>query len=164
MINTYLPVADSINIMSQSDVIPVADLTSQSDTTDHHPFESEAAMNQLNLSVSTPPPSDNNNGDADSVTSTTLQRSMSSSVQPPQHIDNVTMSLSTFLVQRASSSLTLANYFYWYLYIECEMQEETTRKQDIRTQNMYKNVLRNLKRTLDQGIEIGLMCCVLCAM
>lgn len=145
-----LPLVSDSNIVSQTDVIPNAEFTT-SETSDGYPSDTEALMNQTNMAssiISESNHNNNNNCDSDSVTSTTLQRSVSSA---QQQIDNVRLSLSTFLVQRASSSLTLANYFYWYLYIECEMQEETTRKQDVRTQNMYKNVLHNLKHTLEIG-------------
>lgn len=38
--------------------------------------------------------------------------------------------LASFLIYRACKNSTLANYFYWYLLIECEDQE-TTVKQDV---------------------------------
>lgn len=132
--------------MTHTDVEPCVDLMATSDISDGQVSDTESAVNQRNLSASMASNNNNNNFDAESVESATVQHSVES-----VHIDNVTMSLSSFLVQRACSSLTLANYFYWYLYIECEQHEETTRTQDIRTQSMYKNVLRNLKRTLDHG-------------
>lgn len=61
-----------------------------------------------------------------------------------------TCDLATFLIQRACKNPTLANYFYWYLYIECENQE-SVRKQDERVKNMYVKVLRTFKRTLSMG-------------
>lgn len=39
--------------------------------------------------------------------------------------------LASFLIQRACKNSALANYFYWYLLIECEDQEPTI-KQDVR--------------------------------
>lgn len=38
--------------------------------------------------------------------------------------------LASFLIRRASKNSALANYFYWYLLIECEDQEHTI-KQDV---------------------------------
>lgn len=40
--------------------------------------------------------------------------------------------LASFLIQRACKNSALANYFYWYLLIECEDQEPTI-KQDVNT-------------------------------
>lgn len=61
-----------------------------------------------------------------------------------------TCDLATFLIQRACKNSTLANYFYWYLYIECE-NSESVRKQDERVKNMYIKVLRTFKHTLSMG-------------
>lgn len=58
--------------------------------------------------------------------------------------------LATFLIQRACKNSTLANYFYWYLSIECE-DHETVRKQDERVREMYMTVLKIFKRTLETG-------------
>lgn len=58
--------------------------------------------------------------------------------------------LATFLIQRACKNSTLANYFYWYLSIECE-DHETVRKQDERVREMYVTVLKIFVRTLATG-------------
>jgi phosphatidylinositol 3-kinase len=58
--------------------------------------------------------------------------------------------LATFLIQRACKNSTLANYFYWYLSIECE-DHETVRKQDERVREMYVTVLKIFLRTLATG-------------
>lgn len=42
--------------------------------------------------------------------------------------------LASFLIQRACKNSALANYFYWYLLIECEDQEPTI-KQDVGIHN-----------------------------
>lgn len=42
--------------------------------------------------------------------------------------------LASFLIQRACKNSALANYFYWYLLIECEDQEPTI-KQDVSKQS-----------------------------
>lgn len=58
--------------------------------------------------------------------------------------------LSTFLIQRACKNSTLANYFYWYLSIECEDHQQA-RKQDERVREMYLTVLKIFKKTLEIG-------------
>lgn len=58
--------------------------------------------------------------------------------------------LATFLIQRACKNPTLANYFYWYLSIECE-DHETVRKQDETVREMYVTVLKIFVRTLATG-------------
>lgn len=58
--------------------------------------------------------------------------------------------LTTFLIQRACKNSTLANYFYWYLSIECE-DHETIRKQDERVKEMYMTVLKIFWKTLEAG-------------
>jgi phosphatidylinositol 3-kinase len=61
-----------------------------------------------------------------------------------------TCDLATFLIQRACKNSKLANYFYWYLSIECE-DHETVRKQDEHVREMYITVLKIFKRTLETG-------------
>lgn len=58
--------------------------------------------------------------------------------------------LVTFLIQRACKNFTLANFFYWYLSIECEDQE-TIRNQDAHVKGMYETVLKIFVRTLATG-------------
>lgn len=58
--------------------------------------------------------------------------------------------LTTFLIQRACKNPTLANYFYWYLSIECE-DHETIRKQDDHVKEMYENVREIFMKTLETG-------------
>lgn len=58
--------------------------------------------------------------------------------------------LATFLIQRACKNSSLANYFFWYLSIECE-DNETIRKQDDRVKEMYKTVLECFMKTLATG-------------
>lgn len=58
--------------------------------------------------------------------------------------------LTTFLIQRACKNPTLANYFFWYLSIECE-DHETIRKQDERVREMYATVLEIFMKTLATG-------------
>ena len=60
------------------------------------------------------------------------------------------LDLATFLIQRACKNSMLANYFYWYLSIECEDQDPI-RKQDEKVREMYVTVLDTLMRTLSTG-------------
>lgn len=60
------------------------------------------------------------------------------------------MNLARFLIHRASKNFSLANYFYWYLMIECEDQDSTI-KQDIRVHDMYSNVMKTFLMTLQNG-------------
>jgi len=58
--------------------------------------------------------------------------------------------LATFLIQRACQNSTLANYFYWYLLIECEDQEPAV-KQDSKVREMYLTVMKTFSQTLLKG-------------
>lgn len=60
------------------------------------------------------------------------------------------MTLARFLIHRASKNFSLANYFYWYLMIECEDQDSTI-KQDIRVHDMYSSVMKTFLMTLQNG-------------
>lgn len=61
-----------------------------------------------------------------------------------------TNDLASFLIQRACKNSTLANYFYWYLLIECEDQEATI-KQDSIVREMYLTVMKTFSQTLAKG-------------
>ena len=58
--------------------------------------------------------------------------------------------LASFLIYRACRNCSLANYFYWYLLIECEEQEGGL-KQDVQVQEMYMTVLKRFSDTLKRG-------------
>ncbi|XP_017040720.1 phosphatidylinositol 3-kinase catalytic subunit type 3 [Drosophila ficusphila] len=62
----------------------------------------------------------------------------------------VPANLCTFLIQRACTNATLANYFYWYLSIEVE-EVESVRKQDERAHDMYALVLKMFLKVLENG-------------
>lgn len=64
-----------------------------------------------------------------------------------------TCNLATFLIQRACRNPTLSNYFYWYLYIECE-SHDSIRKQDEKVKHMYDTLLKTFKRTLMSNAEL----------
>lgn len=63
------------------------------------------------------------------------------------------MDLASFLITRACQNSMLANYFYWYLSIECEDQTDPaiTAKQDTRVREMYLTVMKMFSTTLAQG-------------
>ncbi|XP_066599239.1 phosphatidylinositol 3-kinase catalytic subunit type 3 [Prorops nasuta] len=63
------------------------------------------------------------------------------------------MDLASFLITRACHNSMLANYFYWYLSIECENQPDPaiTVKQDTRVREMYLTVMKMFSTTLAQG-------------
>jgi phosphatidylinositol 3-kinase len=63
------------------------------------------------------------------------------------------MDLASFLITRACQNSMLANYFYWYLSIECEDQADAaiSVKQDMRVKEMYATVMKMFSMTLAQG-------------
>lgn len=58
--------------------------------------------------------------------------------------------LASFLIKRACRNSSLANYFYWYLLIECEDQEHGV-KQDGLVRDMYLTVMKTFSQTLARG-------------
>ncbi|XP_012281323.1 phosphatidylinositol 3-kinase catalytic subunit type 3 isoform X2 [Orussus abietinus] len=66
---------------------------------------------------------------------------------------DIPMDLASFLITRACQNSTLANYFYWYLSIECEDQVDPaiTAKQDTRIREMYLTVMATFSTTLSHG-------------
>ncbi|ELU04838.1 hypothetical protein CAPTEDRAFT_155274 [Capitella teleta] len=81
-----------------------------------------------------------------------LQESVSASdtlqdaLKDPSYMD-----LISFLIQRACNNSTLANYFCWYLRVECDDQEVQTK--DPRVVNMYITVLKRFSHALNTGGE-----------
>lgn len=69
---------------------------------------------------------------------------------------DIVMDLTSFLITRACQNSTLANYFYWYLSIECEDQSDPviTAKQDTRVREMYITVMKMFSTMLAQGNTI----------
>ncbi|KAK3601062.1 hypothetical protein CHS0354_029288 [Potamilus streckersoni] len=58
------------------------------------------------------------------------------------------MDLATYLISRASCNSTLANYFYWYLFVEVEDQEMD------KTKNIYYTVFKRFSSVLSKsGLE-----------
>ena len=55
--------------------------------------------------------------------------------------------LAQFLIDRACRNSTIANYFYWYLVIECEEDDQENNK----CRDMYLSVLKKFKSALKSG-------------
>nr|CAD7439167.1 unnamed protein product [Timema bartmani] len=73
--------------------------------------------------------------------SSSLVESLTTAMTPLDNTSTAShMDLATFLIQRACQNSTLANYFYWYLLIECEDQEPAV-KQDSKVRDMYLTTL-----------------------
>ncbi|XP_032217979.2 phosphatidylinositol 3-kinase catalytic subunit type 3 [Nematostella vectensis] len=53
--------------------------------------------------------------------------------------------LASFLITRACKSDTVANYFYWYLLVECKEDK------DSKVANMYRNIMRKFSKALMKG-------------
>ncbi|XP_033226096.1 phosphatidylinositol 3-kinase catalytic subunit type 3 isoform X2 [Belonocnema kinseyi] len=77
---------------------------------------------------------------------TSIESELSSNQESP-------MDLSSFLITRACQNSMLANYFYWYLCIECEEQPDPaiTAKQDTRVREMYLTVMKMFSNALARG-------------
>ncbi|XP_076257514.1 phosphatidylinositol 3-kinase 59F isoform X1 [Rhynchophorus ferrugineus] len=60
--------------------------------------------------------------------------------------------LASFLVCRACKNFTLANYFFWYLLLECEDQEGTI-KQDEEARKIYLTVMKMFSQALAKGTD-----------
>ncbi|EZA60206.1 Phosphatidylinositol 3-kinase catalytic subunit type [Ooceraea biroi] len=83
------------------------------------------------------------------VTSSESESQLSTSQEP-------LMDLASFLITRACQNSMLANYFYWYLSIECEDQADPaiSAKQDTRVKEMYATVMNMFNTTLKLGNSI----------
>lgn len=57
--------------------------------------------------------------------------------------------LATFLITRASANDMLANYFFWYLLVEYDDQDNTTK--DPKVTDMYITVMKRFSQTLIKG-------------
>lgn len=58
--------------------------------------------------------------------------------------------LAAFLIHRACENIMLANYFYWYLLVECE-DHDVGVKQDPRVREMYLAVMRRFLTCMKNG-------------
>ncbi|XP_077555495.1 phosphatidylinositol 3-kinase 59F [Haemaphysalis longicornis] len=87
-----------------------------------------------------------------------LRRPMSSSVasaddvfqqEPLQPGSESDCDLATFLINKACTSDALANYFYWYLYVETDDQDSVVK--DSKVKEMYANVMKRFLHRLQKG-------------
>ncbi|KAK8768049.1 hypothetical protein V5799_005170, partial [Amblyomma americanum] len=67
-------------------------------------------------------------------------------VQPGSESD---CDLATFLINKACTSDALANYFYWYLYVETDDQDSVVK--DSKVKEMYTNVMKRFMHRLQKG-------------
>ncbi|XP_035720782.1 phosphatidylinositol 3-kinase catalytic subunit type 3-like [Vespa mandarinia] len=86
-------------------------------------------------------------------TSTPITTSIESDAGLSTTSRDTVMDLTSFLITRACQNSTLANYFYWYLSIECEDQSDPviTAKQDTRVREMYIAVMKMFSTMLANG-------------
>ncbi|KAF7391005.1 hypothetical protein HZH68_010503 [Vespula germanica] len=86
-------------------------------------------------------------------TSTPITTSIESDAGLSTTSRDTVMDLTSFLITRACQNSTLANYFYWYLSIECEDQSDPviTAKQDTRVREMYIAVMKMFSTMLAHG-------------
>ncbi|CAG2221388.1 PIK3C3 [Mytilus edulis] len=57
--------------------------------------------------------------------------------------------LASFLIERACDNSILANYFYWYVSVECENDESTAKEQ--RVNEMYLCIMKRFSQALVKG-------------
>uniref|UniRef100_A0A224Z169 Phosphatidylinositol 3-kinase catalytic subunit type 3 n=1 Tax=Rhipicephalus zambeziensis TaxID=60191 RepID=A0A224Z169_9ACAR len=90
--------------------------------------------------------------------SDSLRNPMSSSVagaddafqqEPFQLSSESDCDLATFLINKACTSDALANYFYWYLYVETDDQDSVVK--DSKVKEMYTNVMKRFMHRLQKG-------------
>ncbi|KAH6937551.1 hypothetical protein HPB50_001704 [Hyalomma asiaticum] len=89
--------------------------------------------------------------------SDSLRNPMSSSVagaddafqqEPLQLGSDADCDLATFLINKACTSDALANYFYWYLYVETDDQDSVVK--DSKVKEMYTNVMKRFMHRLQK--------------
>ena len=65
--------------------------------------------------------------------------------------------LAQFLIDRACKNSVIANYFYWYLMVEVDDQNENAIMQDTaKDRQMYKSVLQRFTNALKSGPQVSL--------
>lgn len=73
-------------------------------------------------------------------------------VAPEGEFADSDLGLAAFLIDRACNHSAIANYFFWYLVIECEDKEGGEGvKEDAKMQEMYKLVMKKFMSTLRKG-------------
>ncbi|KAK0088858.1 hypothetical protein PV325_010455 [Microctonus aethiopoides] len=119
-------------------------------------FESIKAANQKILHENEKPIADkldkDNNRNNEHFNATPILSCGNSEIDQSSNHESP-MDLASFLITRACQNSTLANYFYWYLSIECEDQPEPSVaiKQDTRIREMYVTVMKMFSMALSQG-------------
>ena len=64
--------------------------------------------------------------------------------------------LAQFLIDRACKNSVIANYFYWYLMVEVDEQNENAIMQDTaKDRQMYKSVLQRFTNALKSGPQVS---------
>nr|XP_023013306.1 phosphatidylinositol 3-kinase catalytic subunit type 3 isoform X1 [Leptinotarsa decemlineata] len=76
-------------------------------------------------------------------------------LRSPLYERETTEDLASFLIDRACQNFKLANYFYWYLLLECEDQDSNLNQDasDEVTRNMYLTVMKRFSQALAKGYE-----------
>lgn len=90
----------------------------------------ENVLNKMSLDETRTSQADNGSDDCAIMDEKLLHSSLESGNTETLQGNLQKPDLASFLIQRACKSLTLANYLYWYLIIECE-DTETIAKQDV---------------------------------
>ncbi|KAK7481316.1 hypothetical protein BaRGS_00027396 [Batillaria attramentaria] len=67
----------------------------------------------------------------------------------PSSLQQLQMDLATFLISRACNNPIVANYFYWYLIVECEDQDSQPKYEHVR--DMYVCVMKRFSLALTRG-------------
>ncbi|KAK7116058.1 phosphatidylinositol 3-kinase catalytic subunit type 3-like [Littorina saxatilis] len=88
----------------------------------------------------------------DSLTET-LNSSVPSRPDPASTTMKLGMDLATFLITRACNNPKVANYFYWYLAVECEEQQDNQPRyeQNEQWRAMYLYVMKRFSSALQKG-------------
>ncbi|CAH1797509.1 unnamed protein product [Owenia fusiformis] len=74
------------------------------------------------------------------------------SIERPSHSTtnkHTRLDLATCLIERACNNSILANYFYWFLLVECDDQDSQAK--DPKVMDMYISVLKRFSQTLSKG-------------
>lgn len=137
---------DSNSTLTNNDAMKVSNYMNQSDQLGSSNIISSVIENQSSISTSVAAFNVDQiqiNINTESCTSDTLQNS---AIKDSEDIHD----LASFLISRACKNSVLANYFFWYLLIECEEQEHSI-KQDVVVREMYLMVMRTFSQSLARG-------------
>ena len=72
---------------------------------------------------------------------------------PATAIKAESMDLATFLIEQACADEIFANYFFWYLMVECEDAQSSVKstERDSRTNELYMTVMKRFSQKLDSS-------------